>query len=236
MGPHPFVSDDMARLVDSEVKALIDEARERCRTLLTEHIDMLHAIAHALLERETITGEDIDILMKGEKLPPFQLEGQNAGEFHLEEDHSDASEAKADNAKSGENKAAAGNAGNTDDATPPAQTSAAKDAEKTVNGDSASSRRRNRQGRQVNGQDGLDASQRGIQPCFRRKTGRYAVTLHPVGRGERNARLLSTEAGTLRLKARFPTRDASPQTEPECLISAGLPRVREAQDVPRTTK
>ena len=89
------VSDDMARLVDSEVKALIDEARERCRALLTEHIDMLHAIARALLERETITGEDIDILMKGETLPPFQLDGQGAGEFRLE-DEDDADPGKDD--------------------------------------------------------------------------------------------------------------------------------------------
>jgi cell division protease FtsH len=66
------VSADMARLVDSEIKALVDEARERCRTMLTENIDALHAIAEALLERETISGEDIDILMRGEKLPPFQ--------------------------------------------------------------------------------------------------------------------------------------------------------------------
>lgn len=79
------VSNDMARLVDSEVKALIDEARERCRTMLTEHIDMLHAIARALLERETLSGEDIDILMKGESLPPFPADGENAGEFHIED-------------------------------------------------------------------------------------------------------------------------------------------------------
>lgn len=83
------VSDDMARLVDSEVKALIDEARERCRTLLTENIDKLHAIANALLERETISGEDIDILMRGETLPPFHID-KNEEEFHLEEDNSAA--------------------------------------------------------------------------------------------------------------------------------------------------
>mgnify|MGYP002422137718 CR=1 FL=1 len=97
------VSDDMARLADSEVKALIDEARERCRTLLTEHIDMLHAIARALLERETISGEDIDILMRGEKLPPFQLDGQNAGEFRLE----DADEPEASPKAEGERDAPA---------------------------------------------------------------------------------------------------------------------------------
>ena len=77
------VSAEMARLVDSEIKGLVDEARERCRTLLTENIDALHAIASALLERETISGDEIDILMRGEKLPPFQTDDAK-DEFKLE--------------------------------------------------------------------------------------------------------------------------------------------------------
>jgi len=75
----------MARLVDSEIKALVDEARERCRTLLTENIEVLHAIAQALLERETISGDDIDKLMKGEPLSPFNMD-DSTGEFRLEEE------------------------------------------------------------------------------------------------------------------------------------------------------
>ncbi len=71
------ISDDMAHMVDEEIKALIVEARERCHALLTEHMEELHAIAHALLERETITGDDIDTLMRGEPLPPFQMEEKN---------------------------------------------------------------------------------------------------------------------------------------------------------------
>ncbi len=78
-GHTQYVSDDMSRLVDSEVKAFIDEAKERCGSLLTENIDKLHAIAQALLERETITGDDIDLLLQGKPLPPFTAE-----EFHIE--------------------------------------------------------------------------------------------------------------------------------------------------------
>lgn len=65
------VSEETARLVDAEVKALIEEARRRCRALLEENQDILHAIAAALLERETITGADIDLLIEGKELPPF---------------------------------------------------------------------------------------------------------------------------------------------------------------------
>ena len=64
-------SEDTARVVDAEVKKLVETARENCHTLLTDNIDRLHALAGALLERETISGEDIDLLIKGEPLPPF---------------------------------------------------------------------------------------------------------------------------------------------------------------------
>ena len=61
-------SEDTARLVDAEVKRIVEEARERCRQLLEGNLDSLHAIAKALLEVETISGDDIDHLMRGEEL------------------------------------------------------------------------------------------------------------------------------------------------------------------------
>lgn len=70
-------SEDTARIVDSEVKKLIEEAREKCQELLTNNLDTLHALATALLERETLTGDDIDLLIKGEELPPFIPESSN---------------------------------------------------------------------------------------------------------------------------------------------------------------
>ncbi len=67
-------SEDTAKVVDGEVKALIETARRECLRLLTENSHFLHAISNALLERETITGEDIDVLLKGETLKPFDPE------------------------------------------------------------------------------------------------------------------------------------------------------------------
>ncbi len=66
-------SEDTARLVDSEVKRIVSEARTRCHDLLREHENHLHAIADALLERETISGADIDMLLEGKTLPPMDL-------------------------------------------------------------------------------------------------------------------------------------------------------------------
>ncbi|MCR5563906.1 MAG: ATP-dependent zinc metalloprotease FtsH [Desulfovibrio sp.] len=65
-------SEDTARLVDAEVKRIVEEAHERCRTLLQDNIETLHSIARALLDRETITGADLDRLMEGRELDPLE--------------------------------------------------------------------------------------------------------------------------------------------------------------------
>src|SRR5689334_5689163 len=64
------VSEKTAQLVDTEVKRVIDHAYNRAKSVLTEHLDLLHKVAKALLERETLTREDIEVLRRGEQLPP----------------------------------------------------------------------------------------------------------------------------------------------------------------------
>jgi cell division protease FtsH len=64
------VSEQTAELVDAEVKRVIDTAYERARQTLTEHLSLLHAVAKSLLERETLTREDFNKLVRGESLPP----------------------------------------------------------------------------------------------------------------------------------------------------------------------
>jgi cell division protease FtsH len=68
------VSEKTAQLVDAEVSRVINEAYSRARTVLTEHKELLHAMATNLLERETLTREDFVILREGGKLPPRQPE------------------------------------------------------------------------------------------------------------------------------------------------------------------
>ena len=67
---HREVSEKTAQLVDAEVSRVIGEAFNRARETLTKHIDLLHAVAAALLERETLSREEIDVLVRGETLPP----------------------------------------------------------------------------------------------------------------------------------------------------------------------
>jgi cell division protease FtsH len=64
------VSEQTAQLVDAEVKRVINNAYERAKATLQEHMDLLKAVAQALLDRETLTREDIAILVRGEQLPP----------------------------------------------------------------------------------------------------------------------------------------------------------------------
>ncbi len=64
------VSEKTAQLVDTEVSRVIADAYACAKKALTEHLTLLHAVAGALLERETLTREDIGVLMRGEKLPP----------------------------------------------------------------------------------------------------------------------------------------------------------------------
>jgi cell division protease FtsH len=64
------VSEKTAQLVDTEVKRVIDHAYNRAKAVLTEHLELLHKVAKALLERETLTREDIEVLRRNEQLPP----------------------------------------------------------------------------------------------------------------------------------------------------------------------
>jgi len=65
---HKNVSDATAKLIDEEVRKLIDEAEGSARRILTEHMDGLHALAGALLEYETLTADEVDAVLRGESI------------------------------------------------------------------------------------------------------------------------------------------------------------------------
>ncbi|HEX2692567.1 MAG TPA: ATP-dependent zinc metalloprotease FtsH [Gemmatimonadaceae bacterium] len=64
------VSERTAQLVDSEVSRVIKEAYSRATQVLQENMELLHTVAAALLDRETLTGDEVAALARGEKLPP----------------------------------------------------------------------------------------------------------------------------------------------------------------------
>ena len=67
------VSEHTSQLVDQEVKRILDEAHERAREVLETNKALLGIVAQALLERETLDREAIEMLERGEELPPLDL-------------------------------------------------------------------------------------------------------------------------------------------------------------------
>ncbi len=62
-------SEETAKVIDSEVKTIIDEQYSRIRLLLKENQEVLDTIVKVLLERETLHADEFDILMQGGELP-----------------------------------------------------------------------------------------------------------------------------------------------------------------------
>jgi cell division protease FtsH len=62
------MSNETALLIDKEIKRLVEDGLKRARVVIGEHLDQLHAIAGALLEFETITGDEIKRIVAGESI------------------------------------------------------------------------------------------------------------------------------------------------------------------------
>jgi cell division protease FtsH len=60
-------SEAIAYAIDKEARQMIDEAYTRGKNILSENIDKLHAVAAALMEKETLQAEEFYQLMKGDK-------------------------------------------------------------------------------------------------------------------------------------------------------------------------
>jgi len=67
---HKNVSDETHRLIDKEVRKIIDGAYTRARDILTEHDKQLHLMADALMQYETIDARQIDQIMDGNEPDP----------------------------------------------------------------------------------------------------------------------------------------------------------------------
>ena len=65
---HKSISEDTARAIDKEVRNIIEQNHERARAILTEKLAILHVMAQALLDKETLDSEEVAKLMEG--LPP----------------------------------------------------------------------------------------------------------------------------------------------------------------------
>lgn len=66
-------SDDTARRIDDEVQSFIEEAHQNALSILRDNKELLKKISNILIERETLTGDELDIIVKGKELPPLMF-------------------------------------------------------------------------------------------------------------------------------------------------------------------
>jgi cell division protease FtsH len=66
------ISDDTMKLIDSEIKKFLKQGYDTAKAILLEHSDQLELVANTLLERETLTGEEVHILITKGKLKPLE--------------------------------------------------------------------------------------------------------------------------------------------------------------------
>jgi len=62
-------SEEVAAAIDQEEHRIISECYDRAKSLLQEKKDILNLVAETLLDRETLKGEDLEILLEGKPLP-----------------------------------------------------------------------------------------------------------------------------------------------------------------------
>ena len=79
-------SETVASEIDAEIREMLDEAYEAARVMLSEHIDKLHTVAKALMEREKLSGEEFRILMEGGILPPLDKDDAPRADAEKAED------------------------------------------------------------------------------------------------------------------------------------------------------
>ncbi len=73
-------SDDTAQQIDKAVRRLVDEGYSSAYKILDEHRDVMHAMAAALLERETLDAAEIELLIQGKLLGPVKSSLAAAGD------------------------------------------------------------------------------------------------------------------------------------------------------------
>jgi len=59
------LSNETAQLIDKEIRRVVEQGYDRAKTVLNDHRDELETLAKALLEYETLTGDEIKTLLGG---------------------------------------------------------------------------------------------------------------------------------------------------------------------------
>jgi cell division protease FtsH len=64
-------SEETARAIDSEVRRIIVDAEQRAEQIMRDNLGLLHTLSKALIEREILDAQELDVLIGGGELPPM---------------------------------------------------------------------------------------------------------------------------------------------------------------------
>jgi cell division protease FtsH len=92
---HRDYSEETARKIDQEVNNLINKAYKLAKCTLEENIDILHALAGRLLEKETVMGKELDELIRSMK-PGFEFPSKSTEMGKKDKDAKDQAETRAE--------------------------------------------------------------------------------------------------------------------------------------------
>ncbi|MEM7225051.1 MAG: ATP-dependent zinc metalloprotease FtsH [Pseudomonadota bacterium] len=62
------ISGETAKMIDNEVRRIVEEAETKARDILTEHLEDLHKVSKALLEYETLSGDEVMAILNDEPI------------------------------------------------------------------------------------------------------------------------------------------------------------------------
>jgi len=65
---HRDYSEETARLIDNEVRSIVNRGYERAKEIIQTNIATLHKLANTLLEKEVLDGNQIEAIIKGETI------------------------------------------------------------------------------------------------------------------------------------------------------------------------
>lgn len=94
----PGYSNETARVVDEEIKRIVNGCYEKAKNALTVHRDVLDRLAQRLIEKEVVSSEEIDLMMSGKPLPEPEPEKEMVSEKESSENNSEI-KIESDNAE-----------------------------------------------------------------------------------------------------------------------------------------
>ncbi|HEX6142948.1 MAG TPA: ATP-dependent zinc metalloprotease FtsH [Geminicoccaceae bacterium] len=72
-------SEATAQLIDGEIRSFVEEGYGRAQKLISDQLDKLHDLANALLEHETLSGDEVGAILRGEPMPKTTVPPQEPG-------------------------------------------------------------------------------------------------------------------------------------------------------------